>query len=334
MPAARGLLRDLAERSERGGVPHEPPVGQRFAGGARARARRAALTTGTRRDRRAGRASRPRARRRAPPPARRRRQRRPRCASIVLDDGHAARIGPWRPPPVRAARASCSRRSARRTTATRACSPSARTRAGGVPRLADPGRRAPRARRRHRNGRRRDRARARRPGSHGGRRRPEPGDARGRARAGRARPARATASSCARARAEAAAVRRRRVRRRSPSPTCFATSTMPPATLRELARVVRPGGTVAMLEFGLPRGVWRPLVGALRASRAAGCRRASSRRAGATSAASSARASATSGGSWPRAAPPRGSGARRASPTCEARRLSLGGGIVVWGKRA
>jgi demethylmenaquinone methyltransferase/2-methoxy-6-polyprenyl-1,4-benzoquinol methylase len=33
----------------------------------------------------------------------------------------------------------------------------------------------------------------------------------------------------------------------------------PAATLRELARVVRPGGTIAMLEFGLPRGVWRPL---------------------------------------------------------------------------
>src|SRR3954454_10856271 len=32
-----------------------------------------------------------------------------------------------------------------------------------------------------------------------------------------------------------------------------------PATLRELARVVRPGGTVAMLEFGLPQGAWRPL---------------------------------------------------------------------------
>jgi len=32
-----------------------------------------------------------------------------------------------------------------------------------------------------------------------------------------------------------------------------------PATLRELVRAVRPGGTVAMLEFGLPRGVWRPL---------------------------------------------------------------------------
>jgi demethylmenaquinone methyltransferase/2-methoxy-6-polyprenyl-1,4-benzoquinol methylase len=32
-----------------------------------------------------------------------------------------------------------------------------------------------------------------------------------------------------------------------------------PATLRELARVVRPGGMVAMLEFGLPRSGWRPL---------------------------------------------------------------------------
>ena len=32
----------------------------------------------------------------------------------------------------------------------------------------------------------------------------------------------------------------------------------PAATLAELARVVRPGGTVAALEFGLPRGVWRP----------------------------------------------------------------------------
>ena len=33
----------------------------------------------------------------------------------------------------------------------------------------------------------------------------------------------------------------------------------PAATLQELARVVRPGGTIASLEFGVPRGVWRPL---------------------------------------------------------------------------
>jgi demethylmenaquinone methyltransferase / 2-methoxy-6-polyprenyl-1,4-benzoquinol methylase len=33
----------------------------------------------------------------------------------------------------------------------------------------------------------------------------------------------------------------------------------PGATLRELARVVRPGGTIASLEFGVPAGVWRPL---------------------------------------------------------------------------
>jgi demethylmenaquinone methyltransferase / 2-methoxy-6-polyprenyl-1,4-benzoquinol methylase len=33
----------------------------------------------------------------------------------------------------------------------------------------------------------------------------------------------------------------------------------PLATLRGLARVVRPGGTIGMLEFGLPRGLWGPL---------------------------------------------------------------------------
>ena len=32
----------------------------------------------------------------------------------------------------------------------------------------------------------------------------------------------------------------------------------PVATLRELARVVRPGGTIAGLEFAVPHGVWRP----------------------------------------------------------------------------
>ena len=39
----------------------------------------------------------------------------------------------------------------------------------------------------------------------------------------------------------------------------------PAATLVELARVVRPGGTIAMLEFGVPRGVWhRPWDALLR----------------------------------------------------------------------
>ncbi len=33
----------------------------------------------------------------------------------------------------------------------------------------------------------------------------------------------------------------------------------PLATMRGLARVVRPGGTIAMLEFAVPRGMWRPL---------------------------------------------------------------------------
>ena len=33
----------------------------------------------------------------------------------------------------------------------------------------------------------------------------------------------------------------------------------PAAVLHELVRVVRPGGTIAGLEFAVPRGVWRPL---------------------------------------------------------------------------
>jgi demethylmenaquinone methyltransferase/2-methoxy-6-polyprenyl-1,4-benzoquinol methylase len=33
----------------------------------------------------------------------------------------------------------------------------------------------------------------------------------------------------------------------------------PAATMRELARVVKPGGRIASIEFALPRGVWRPL---------------------------------------------------------------------------
>lgn len=33
----------------------------------------------------------------------------------------------------------------------------------------------------------------------------------------------------------------------------------PRATVAELARVVKPGGRIAMVEFGVPRGIWRPL---------------------------------------------------------------------------
>jgi demethylmenaquinone methyltransferase/2-methoxy-6-polyprenyl-1,4-benzoquinol methylase len=33
----------------------------------------------------------------------------------------------------------------------------------------------------------------------------------------------------------------------------------PAATMRELARVVRPGGRIAMLEFYVPSGMWHPL---------------------------------------------------------------------------
>ena len=104
-----------------------------------------------------------------------------------------------------------------------------------------------------------------------------------------------------------------------------------PATLRELARVVRPGGTVAMLEFGLPRGAWRPLwelyvrVGLPAAGGVV---------------------SPSWGGvgrflgpsirdfwrEWPEER--LGAAWREAGlADVETRRMSLGGGIVVWGKR-
>jgi demethylmenaquinone methyltransferase / 2-methoxy-6-polyprenyl-1,4-benzoquinol methylase len=102
----------------------------------------------------------------------------------------------------------------------------------------------------------------------------------------------------------------------------------PQATMRELARVVRPGGTIAMLEFGLPRGparaAWElyvraglPLLGAVVSP---GWRRVGS----------------FLGDSirdfhrgydvpalW------RAAGIDRV----QSRRLSLGGGLVVWGRR-
>jgi demethylmenaquinone methyltransferase / 2-methoxy-6-polyprenyl-1,4-benzoquinol methylase len=105
-----------------------------------------------------------------------------------------------------------------------------------------------------------------------------------------------------------------------------------PATLRELARVVRPGGTMAMLEFGLPHGAWRPLwelyvrVGLPAAGAVV----------------------STSWGGVGRFLGPSIRDFWRAWPESrlldawreagladvQARRLSLGGGIVVWGTRA
>ena len=105
----------------------------------------------------------------------------------------------------------------------------------------------------------------------------------------------------------------------------------PRATLHELARVVRPGGTIAMLEFAVPRGVWRPLWELyVRLGLPA--------------------AGAVAGREWfdvGRFLGPsiRGFYAQYPEPVLlelwrdagvhdvQARRLSLGGGIVVWGTR-
>jgi demethylmenaquinone methyltransferase/2-methoxy-6-polyprenyl-1,4-benzoquinol methylase len=104
-----------------------------------------------------------------------------------------------------------------------------------------------------------------------------------------------------------------------------------PSTLRELARVVRPGGTMAMLEFGLPRGVWRPLWELyVRLGLPA---------AGAVVSPSWGGVGRFLGPSirdfWDDWQEPRLLEAWREAGLAEvaARRLSLGGGIVVWGKR-
>jgi len=105
-----------------------------------------------------------------------------------------------------------------------------------------------------------------------------------------------------------------------------------PATLRELVRVVRPGGTVAMLEFGLPRGAWRPLWELyVRAGLpAAGAVVSPGWREVGRFLGPSIR------GFWERWPEPRLLDAWREAGVAgvDSRRLSLGGGIVVWGRRA
>jgi len=106
----------------------------------------------------------------------------------------------------------------------------------------------------------------------------------------------------------------------------------PAATLRELVRVVKPRGTVAGLEFGVPRGVWRPLWEAwVRAGLPAAGR--------------------LIGSGWSEVGTFLGPSIRKHYerwPLAEllrlwraagvedvsCRRLSLGGGIVTWGRRS
>jgi demethylmenaquinone methyltransferase/2-methoxy-6-polyprenyl-1,4-benzoquinol methylase len=105
----------------------------------------------------------------------------------------------------------------------------------------------------------------------------------------------------------------------------------PAATLRELARVVKPGGSIAALEFGVPRGVWRPLwelwtrVGLPTAGRLIGD--------GWHEVGAFLRPSITEHyEEWPL---PRLLDAWRDAgiEDVRARRLSLGGGVVTWGHK-
>ena len=108
----------------------------------------------------------------------------------------------------------------------------------------------------------------------------------------------------------------------------------PAATLAELARVVRPGGTIASLEFGVPPG--RLAARRLEPLRRASAFRSpagSSRRAGTRSAASSGRASAAST-SASRSRLCSTSGARPESRTFAIGASASAAAIVIWGRRA
>ena len=105
----------------------------------------------------------------------------------------------------------------------------------------------------------------------------------------------------------------------------------PAATLAELARVVKPGGSIAGLEFALPRGPWRPLwelwtrLGLPAAGRLIG----HGWREVGTFLNPSIREFYER---WPE---PRLLAAWREAGVedVEARRLSLGGGLVTWGRK-
>jgi demethylmenaquinone methyltransferase/2-methoxy-6-polyprenyl-1,4-benzoquinol methylase len=106
----------------------------------------------------------------------------------------------------------------------------------------------------------------------------------------------------------------------------------PAAALAELARVVRPGGTLASLEFGLPRGPWRPAWEAYV--------RLVLPLAGRAVSAGWGEVGRFLGPSirdfWARWPLERQLAAWRAAGIGDVahRRLSLGGGVVIWGRRA
>jgi demethylmenaquinone methyltransferase / 2-methoxy-6-polyprenyl-1,4-benzoquinol methylase len=105
----------------------------------------------------------------------------------------------------------------------------------------------------------------------------------------------------------------------------------PAATMRELARVVHPGGVVAMLEFAVPRGAWRALWELYV--------RAGLPLAGAAVSPAWGEVGRFLGpsirGFYERVPPPELVGLWRKAgiERVQARRLSVGGGVVVWGRR-